>query len=244
MRQHLPILLFFLSLTTYAQSYVSGGVLAYHGNAFERCVEDLNKALAKPSSLEPEVRAKAYFYRGMAREEIRTQNANASILGSDPITASINDLHQAGTLDRQWSRRSSNVLEKLLGEVRGSIESEYDKALSLGPDQSRPVFSRSIDRLLFCLNVKNEYETRVLLAKVYEAYGHVYFNMAEIGDPTGVQRMFLSHYSRAISHYEEALKIRNGGSKEVFTSLEVLAHRIGDSTRETHYGQLASQIGG
>ncbi len=232
------------STVSFAQNYVAGGVLAYHGNAYERCIEDLNKALANPGNLSTELRAKAYFYRGMAKAKIYSQNPTAARLGDDPIASTLSDLTRAKALDAEWASRSDVELNALLRDLRVSVEREYIRAQDLPPKEGRPIYSRSIDRLQIYLDVRNDYPARLLLAKMYEAYGDVYFYMAEEGDPMQVQRQYLSHYSRAIVHYEEALRIQGEGTKELLVSLETLSGRIGDEERETRYGQLVSEIGG
>ncbi len=227
---------------SFAQNYVAGGVLAYHGNAYERCIGDLNKALANQSGMSTDIRAKAYFYRGMAKAKIYSQSPGATILGEDPVASTLNDLARARTLDAQWASRSDAELNSMLRELRAGVEREYNRAQTLAPKEGRPIYSRSIDRLQIYLDVRNDYPARLLLAKLYEAYGDVYFYMAEDGDPIQVQRQYLSHYSRAIIHYEEALRIQGQGTKELLVSLETLSSRIGDKEREARYKNMASQL--
>lgn len=244
MRPAFSISLILLSVCVFAQNYVAGGVLAYHGNAYERCIGDLNKALASPGSLSLDTRAKAYFYRGMARAKLYSQNPNARILGEDPVATSLNDLRRARNIDPQWSIRSDKELNKLLLGIRTTAEIDYKNAQNLTQIEGRPIYSRAIDRLQIYLDVRNDFPTRVLLAKMYEAYGDVYFDMVEERDQIQVQRQYLSHYSRAIAHYEEALRLKGEGSKELFQALEILSNRIGDQERETRYTTLIAQIGG
>jgi tetratricopeptide (TPR) repeat protein len=218
-----------------AQDFVSSAIISYHAGAYERCIEDLNKALKNSSSLEPATRAKAYFYRGMARLKLTPSSISMLIL---------DDLVKAKNLDNQWNERANVEIQRIVSQVIQSAQADYDKALqSRDPNVNRPLLSGASDRLYTCLEVARYPAALELMAKISQTHGDVYYNMAEMGDPMEVQRQFMAHYTQAITYYEEWLNTQEG-TKAIFNALKVMAGRIEDRERESRYAYLVEQIGG
>jgi len=242
----ISFILFFVGLTSVSlsQEYVSSGIIAFHAGAYERCIEDLNASLRNAGSLNVATRAKAYFYRGMARSKVLAASPNSPSLGASPAMAILEDLTRAKNLDSQWAERANAELNVITAQIVQAVRADYDRATQTKDiNVNRPLLSAASDKLLTALQSVKSPGMMELLAKVCHAHGDVYYNMAEVGDPMEVQRQFLAHYSQAIEYYEQYLTLREGNAA-IYSALQLLAKRVGDTDRETRYAYLASQTGG
>lgn len=238
-------ILFWLGLTfvSAGQDYVSSGIIAYHAGAYERCVEDLTKSLRNASSLGVTTRAKAHFYRGMARSKLMTTSPGSSALGTSPTMSILEDLTRARNLDSQWAEKANPELKQIISQIVLTVRADYERALQTkDPNVSRPLLSAASDKLLACMESVKSAMVVELMAQVCRAHGDVYYNMAEVGDPMEVQRQFLAHYSQAVEYYELFLTLREGNAT-LYGTLQLLSKRLGDAERESRYAYLASQIG-
>jgi len=232
-----------LTLVSLGQDFVSSGIIAFHAGAYERCIEDLNKSLRSAGSLNAATRAKAYFYRGMARSKVLAVSPNSQALGASPAMAILEDLTRAKNLDSQWAEKANAELQLIIAQIVQAVRADYERALQTkDPNVSRPLLSAASDKLLACIESAKSPVLMELMAKVCQAHGDVYYNMAEVGDPMEVQRQFLAHYSQAIEYYEQYLTMRDGNTA-FFSTLQLLSKRVGDTDRESRYAYLASQTG-
>ena len=108
---------------------MSPGIIAYHSGAFERTIQDMNKAFQTSRNMDTEMRSKAYYYRAMARLSLLKAGISSPEIGTDPYLNSFNDLERAVLLDPQWSESSQAEMGLIYRELIASAKRLYDQGI-------------------------------------------------------------------------------------------------------------------
>ena len=79
------VLFFTLTLLVgFSQDFVSPEIIAFHSGAFERTVQDMNKAFTTSPDMNNDMKSKAHYYRGMGRLSLLKAGSNSPVVGRDP----------------------------------------------------------------------------------------------------------------------------------------------------------------
>jgi hypothetical protein len=236
-------LLLLLVYFTFGQNLVSGAIIAYHGKAYERALNDLDKSLQRPEQLDTETRAKAYYYRALSRIRLEQENPASPLLGYDVVESNIQDLQQARLLDGGIRTQAQEELNRIAGQLVASARVEHERALGLPETGRLALLTRAANKAGTSLEFRKTFDVYDLLGKIHVAYGDTFYNMAEVGDPDEILVQYRRHFMLAIDYYELALSLNNTSTATVQTLL-TLSKKMKDEERVERYTYLAQQLGG
>lgn len=223
------------------QNFVSPGIIAFHSGAYERTIQDMDKAFETTPDMDNDMRSKAHYYRGMARLKLIKAGNNSAAIGRDPYLSIYNDLSNASRLDNQWKATSDKELGLIFSQLVNSSKKLYDEGIYAETDtEIEQTLGFALTKLNTALQVNNTFEVNELLGKTHEAIGTYYDQYL---DNTTAQNKALESYRNAFKHYEVALT-KNNRSLSCIKSLKFLAYRLGDRQKEIEYERMESNIGG
>ncbi|MEP5613678.1 MAG: hypothetical protein ABJP45_15610 [Cyclobacteriaceae bacterium] len=241
MRAFLVIFFSALIFSANSQNFVSPGIIAYHSGAYERTIQDMNKAFQTTRGMDSETRSKAYYYRGMARLSLLKAGTSSSEIGSDPYLAAYNDLDRAVLLDPQWRESAQGEMALIYRQLLVSGKNLYDRGIySNDENEVRSIFGAAILQITTAAKIDNTFETNSLLGKSYDALGIFYDQLVDQND-AGPKA--ISSYQSAQKFYEKALEL-SPRSLETVRALKDIAYRFGDREKEIYYAELETSIGG
>lgn len=241
MRAFLTISFCLTIFLSHAQNFVSPGIIAFHSGAYERTIADMNKAFEVSPNMDNDMKAKAYYYRGMARINLLKANSYSPVIGSDPYLNTFNDLTQAGRLDQQWREPAQKEMQAIYQNLVTKARASYNEGIysNTEEDISR-LFGSAILRLNTALQISNNFEVNDLLGKIYDAMGVWYDQLI---DNSEARQKAVSSYKSAIKYYEASLEI-NPQTLSNIRALKQLSYRLGDREKEQKYAQLEADLGG
>ncbi len=241
MRAFLTIILSTLIFGAFSQNFVSPGIIAYHSGAYERTIQDMNKAFQTTRGMDSETRGKAYYYRGMARLNLLKAGSNSAEIGNNPYQTVYDDLDRAVLLDPKWNEsvntEKSFIYNQLLTAANQSYNLGYNAATET---EVRNYFGAAILKSTTAAKINDSYEANALLGKSYLALGDFYDQYI---DDESLQKRAISSYESAKEFYEKALGM-NARSLESIKALKYIAYRFGDRDKEVYYAQLEASIRG
>ncbi len=241
MRAFLALTFLITVLTGFSQNFVSPGIIAYHSGAFERTIQDMNKAFETSPNMENDMRSKAFYYRGMARISLLKEGSSSPFIGPDPYINVYNDLTNAIRLDPQWRESSQAEMPLIYRQLVNRAVALYDQGIyAATEDEVNRLLGSAVIKLNTALSINNNYEVNDLLGKTYDAMGIFYDQLVDDQD---AQSKALSSYQSAMRFHESALNI-NPRSLENIRALKQLAYRLGDRDKEIQYAQMEASIGG
>ncbi len=241
MRAFLILFLSFLVFGAFSQNFVSPGIIAYHSGAYERTIQDMNKAFQTTRGMDSETRGKAYYYRGMARLNLLKASSGSSEIGNDPYLAVYNDLDRAILLDPKWNESASAEMSLIYRQLIVNAQSAYDRGITVETEvEMRTLFGSAILKSTTAAKINDTFETNNLIGKAYDGMGIFYDQLVDQAD---AQKKAISSYESAQKFYEKALG-QNPRSLECIRALKELAYRFGDRDKEIYYAQLEADLGG
>ncbi|MEP1093642.1 MAG: hypothetical protein ABJG78_00955 [Cyclobacteriaceae bacterium] len=241
MRAFLVIFFSALIFSANSQNFVSPGIIAYHSGAYERTIQDMNKAFQTTRGMDSETRSKAYYYRGMARLSLLKAGTSSEELGNDPYLAAYNDLDRAVLLDPQWRESAQAEMALIYRQLLASAKRLYDRGIySNDENEVRSIFGSAILQITTAAKIDDTFEANDLMGKSYDALGVFYDQLVDQSD-AGPKA--ISSYQSAQRFHEKALQI-NPNSLETIKALRQLAYRFGDRDKEIYYAQLEANIDG
>ncbi|MEQ9405565.1 MAG: hypothetical protein RIM99_18395 [Cyclobacteriaceae bacterium] len=241
MRAFLIVFLSFSFLIGFSQNFVSPGIIAFHSGAFERTIQDMNKAFETSPDMNSDMRSKAYYYRGMSRLNLLKSGKSSAIIGSDPYHAVYNDLTQAVALDTRWKESVDAELSLIYSQLFTSAKQKYDRGVNAETEiEVNRIFGPAITQLEAVKKIRNTFEVNELLGKSHEAIGVMFDQLI---DDQNAQAKALSAYKQALEFYEYALEM-NPGSIGCIRALAYISYRLGDRERQSRYADMEANIGG
>lgn len=241
MRAFLIIFLTTLIFGAHSQNFVSPGIIAYHSGAYERTIQDMNKAFQTTRGMDSETRGKAYYYRGMARLNLLKAGSNSPEIGIDPYLTAYNDLDRAVLLDPKWSESANAEKGLIYRQLLAAAQRAYNRGINAETEeQVRTILGSAILKTATAAKINDTFETNDLLGKSYDAMGVFYDQLV---DQQEAQKKAITSYESAKKFYERALEI-NPRSLESVRALKEIAYRFGDREKYLYYEQLETTIGG
>ncbi len=241
MRSFLTIFLSILLFGAFSQNFVSPGIIAYHSGAYERTIQDMNKAFQTTRGMDSETRGKAYYYRGMARLNLLKAGSGSAEIGNDPYLAVYNDLDRAVLLDPKWSETVNAEKELIYRQLLVDAERDYNRGINAATeDEVRTILGSAILKTTTAAKINDTFETNDLLGRSYDAMGVFYDQLIDQDD---AQKKAVTSYESARKFYERALEINPRSLKSV-RALKEIAYRFGDREKYLYYEQLETTIGG
>lgn len=241
MRAFLTISFLAVVLIGFSQNFVSPGIIAFHSGAFERTVQDMNKAFETSPDMDDDMRSKAYYYRGMARLNLVKAGNRSSVVGKEPYVIIYDDLSRAVQLDSKWKATAEPEMNLIYGGLINSGREAYNAALEEVVDtEFDRLIQSAIAKLKSALKIKNGFEVNELLGKSYFAIGTYYDQYVD--DQKLIQKA-LSGYDASIPFYKTSLAL-NPRATQSIKDLKYIAYRKGDRAKEAEYAQMLANIGG
>ena len=241
MRAFLITILFSIHFFGFSQNFVSPGIIAFHSGAYERTIEDMDKAFQANASMDDGLRSKAHYYRGMARLNLVKAGSNSQLIGQDPYLSIYNDLSRASQLDSQWSSSAQAEMNLIYNQLFSGAKQLYDQGIYAATEQEvSRLLGGALTKLNTAVRVRNNFEVNDLLGQTHDAIGIFYDQL--IDDPTA-QTKALDSYRTAMQFYEAALTI-NPRSLSSIRALKQLAYRLGERNKEIQYAQMEENLGG
>lgn len=242
MRAFLAIFFSALLFGAHSQNFVSPGIIAYHSGAYERTIQDMDKAFQTTRGMDGETRSKAYYYRGMARLNLLKAGSSSLEIGNDPYLTSYNDLDRAVLLDPQWNESAQAEMTLIYNKMISSAKSLYDQGINASEEnQVRTIFGSAIQKITTAAKINDNFEANSLLGKSYDALGVFYDQL--VPDQSTAEQKAISSYQSAQKFYEKALEL-SPRSLEMVRALKDIAYRFGDRDKEIYYAELETSIGG
>jgi hypothetical protein len=165
----LTILLLTLSFEASGQQkYISRAIIAFSGGAYERTILDINTALSNTEDIAESELGKAYFYRGIAKIRLLSQNQEHQILGSNPYLSAYNDIAQAIKLEPgRWTTKAEKEYLKIYDELvlQGEISLRQARAVG-GGSRAKILLGRSKDYFTAALSIKTVPTVRNKLTEI------------------------------------------------------------------------------
>lgn len=220
------------------QRYISSGIIAYSGGAYERAVKDMNYALKDVNMVSKEEAAKAYYYRGISTFRLIKKNPKSEVLSAWPFLSVYADFTQATVLDEEkWKERIqpdagalyTNLFEEGVRLFEVAEQSTY------GSENARRYYAITIDHLKAARTIRDNYEVNFHLGKGYH-------KIAENYARAKIER-FVANYNAAITSYENALKY-NPESLDCVNALIEVAAILKDQERLHKYKLMAVNLSG
>lgn len=243
MRAFLTISFLSLALVGFSQNFVSPGIIAFHSGAFERTVQDMDKAFETSPDMDSDMRSKAHYYRGMARLNMVKAGSSSTEIGREPYVIIYDDLSKAVQLDSKWNETAQPEMNLIYGGLVNSGRENYSAAYEYDGDRDAEfdrLIGRAIAKLKSALKIKGGFEVNELLGKSYFAIGTFYGQYQD--DQLMIQKT-RDAYDSAIPYYETALAI-NPRAIESIREIKHIAYRKGDRAMEAKYAQMEANIGG
>lgn len=241
MRAFLVIFFSTLILGANTQNFVSPGIIAYHSGAYERSIQDMNKAFQTSRGMDNDTRSKAFYYRGMARLNLLKSGTASPEIGNDPYLAVYNDLDRAVLLSSQWNESVQAEMGLIYQKLIADAKRSYDLGIySNTENEVRSLFGSAIQKVTTAAKINNSFEANDLLGKSYDAMGIFYDQLVDQED---AQSKAISSYKSARQYYEVALQL-NPRSLESVRALKQLAYRFGDRNEELKYAEMEANLGG
>lgn len=241
MRAFLIISFLVLGLNGFSQNFVSPGIIAFHSGAFERTVQDMNKAFETSADMSDDMRSKAHYYRGMARLSLVKSGKNSAEVGKEPYVAIYEDLSKAVQYDSKWSETAQPEMNLIYGGLINSGRESYNAAFESAEDaEFDRLIALAFVKLKSAMKIKSGFEVNELLGKSYSAVG-IYYGQY-VDDPEMAKKE-LDAYESSIPYYKAALAL-NPRATESIRELRNIAYRRGDRALEAKYAQMLADIGG
>ena len=242
MRAFLIIFFSALIFSAISQNFVSPGIIAYHSGAYERTIQDMNKAFQTTRGMDSETRSKAYYYRGMARLNLLKAGSNSSEIGNDPYLTAYNDLDRAVLLDPQWNESAQAEMTLIYNQMISSAKKLYDQGYNASEENEvRSLFGAAILKSTTAAKINDTFEVNDLLGKSYSGLGAFYDQL--VAEQSSAEQKAISSYQSAQKFLEKALELQPR-SLETVKALGYIAYRFGDREKQIYYSELETSIGG
>lgn len=241
MKAFLSTIFLFSILLGTSQNFVSPGIIAFHSGAFERTIQDMNKAFETSPDMDSDMRSKAHYYRGMARLNMVKAGSTSAVIGRNPYLIIYRDLTKAASLDAKWNETANAEMNLIYKQMMSSAKRKYDQGILASTESEIDRLLRpAVTELEIAVTIKNSFEANHLMGKTYDALGIFYDQLI---DDQSAQAKALSSYELAVNYYEIALNM-NAQSLDAIRALKDLAYRLGNREQEMRYAQMEENIGG
>ena len=230
-----------MTLSGFSQNFVSSAIIAYHSGAYERTIKDIDRSMEQGSDLDRETRAKAYYYRGMARLQLKSKDPGSSMMSGTPLITAFNDLNQARLLDDHWQNMVDEEMNALYDDLILQMETSYGLGVDTDSEDSlKDQLNNALAHLNTAVRIKKDRETNTLYGKIHRAFGDFYYMIPEDQEAYDLS---LENYRQAVGYYEASLDeyIR---SVEKVKALKELHERLGNTEKMEEYRTLELYLGG
>ncbi|WP_258103688.1 hypothetical protein [Marinoscillum sp. MHG1-6] len=228
MRYLLLVVNLFVITTLFAQQrYISSGIIAFSGGAYERAIRDINLALENPGALSLDDASKSYFYRAASYIRLARKGASSDQGNVALFLSAYSDLKKVRSFGiPSWVERASKELYDIYPELKKQAELAYANSQNVSDSLARwALLSRSLNYLKAVTFIGPTWETNELMGKVYLGLATI----AALEDQETGKR----YYNDAIESFEASYKSNN--ECDCVEGLLEASRKIGDKERVERY---------
>lgn len=228
MRGNIFIVAVFVSTSILAQQrYISSGIIAFSGGAYERTIRDMNEALKSQGSLSVDEASKVYFYRAAAYSRLAQSNSPQDPAVGTLFLSAYSDLRKVRSYGiSSWVERSNGEFAKIYPNLKQQAELAYESSNeAISDSEQRALISRSLNYIQACMYIYSAWDTSELLGKVYN-------DLAILDAEDSVD-----YLERSLTAYEQAYQ-NNSSCGTCLDGMIKVAEKLGNAKKIAEYQEL------